>query len=94
MIKLKFPTNPINALEASTLGWYVEPVYGQFPTNPINALEARHFYVCCLGASLNFEFPTNPINALEARCLQKPEKVLHSVQFPTNPINALEARAA
>ena len=59
-----FPTNPINALEASTgMALGVDTVFA-FPTNPINALEAsaeaqslrRCFWL----------FPTNPINALEA----------------------------
>ena len=61
-----FPTNPINALEASRRGarlLFEEGV--SFPTNPINALEARVEYTD--GRLRIGRFPTNPINALEAR---------------------------
>ena len=37
---LAFPTNPINALEASYLSTSEEGEFWEFPTNPINALEA------------------------------------------------------
>ena len=36
-----FPTNPINALEASHKHDPIDPEELAFPTNPINALEAR-----------------------------------------------------
>ena len=35
-----FPTNPINALEASAPIAPLRVLMGGFPTNPINALEA------------------------------------------------------
>ena len=68
---MKFPTNPINALEAShTLikggGWEI-----MFPTNPINALEASHTLI--KGGGWEIMFPTNPINALEASNLEREE---------------------
>ena len=60
-----FPTNPINALEASLGRRVGNCSLLLFPTNPINALEAS--LVDGLYSRIYAEFPTNPINALEAR---------------------------
>ena len=84
-----FPTNPINALEASSRRDRREYDRGWFPTNPINALEASIQEEIVLEESI--EFPTNPINALEARGT-KTHLSQGRFRFPTNPINALEAR--
>ena len=76
--KVPFPTNPINALEASQRRGEFYGGHPRFPTNPINALEASEDGTAAVLTSI--PFPTNPINALEARRgLPSPWKTLPSV---------------
>ena len=72
-----FPTNPINALEASVFHFVGLDECDGFPTNPINALEASVVYKAKI-VSPTGEFPTNPINALEAS--SEPAAVLLALQ--------------
>ena len=85
-----FPTNPINALEASNglpQGCGEHP---RFPTNPINALEAsQEGRVPNRLHRPGFQLIQLTHWKREAERISAPSLVSW---FPTNPINALEAR--
>ena len=87
----KFPTNPINALEASARRMGDPPNLEEgFPTNPINALEASLSYkgeVLVSASCFQLIQLTHWKRAVLTRSMTGSMRM-----FPTNPINALEAR--